>query len=130
MYVLRIRRNQHSNTAGVSMILQGADLLWLLSRSLIVENDSTNAIFWVFHVDYWPWKLQFCNNKVKALSSHIHVTSLHVIRSANSLTNVIAEKRADRYSPWAASIASSFSLSSHIALIPNLLGVFVICLFS
>lgn len=59
MYVLRICRDQHSNTAGVSTILQGADLLWLLSRSLIVENDSTNAIFWVFHVDYGHGSFSF-----------------------------------------------------------------------
>lgn len=46
--------------------------------SLIVENDSSNAITWILQKDNIPWKLQYFFNEIRWLSSLIQAVYRHV----------------------------------------------------
>eukprot|EP00268_Persea_americana_P036637 TRINITY_DN3614_c1_g1_i6.p1 TRINITY_DN3614_c1_g1~~TRINITY_DN3614_c1_g1_i6.p1 ORF type:complete len:138 (-),score=27.70 TRINITY_DN3614_c1_g1_i6:344-757(-) len=50
---------------------------------LAVESDSLNAISWVSSSAMFPWKFQFYLNEIRALSSSIQVSFIHVGRTGN-----------------------------------------------
>ena len=68
----------------------------------MVESDSLNAISWVSSSAMFPWKSQFYLNEIRALSSSIQVSFIHVGRAANGFADSLAKQGVDRSSNFLA----------------------------
>ena len=86
-----------SNEAEVVAFLEAIRIFTSTSsRSrLVVESDSLNAISWVSSSAMFSWKFQFYLNKIRALSSSIQVSFIHVERAANGFANSLAKQGVD-----------------------------------
>ena len=71
-----------------------------------MESDSFNAIAWVSKRMTNHWKFYFQLNEIRELSIGINVSFYHEVRSANSMTDVLAKQGVDRLLPWVGVITS------------------------
>lgn len=114
-----------SNEAEALAILEA---LRIFSRSfygsLILENDSSNAMSWVSQDTCKPWKLHFYFNEIKYQVARFHVI-FHQLRSANGFLDTSAKQGVDRVVPWEV-LMQTFVFRLRIYISDTLLFVVVV----
>lgn len=71
---------------------------------MIIESDPSNPIHWVPLVERSLWRFHLYLNKIKILSSSIHVSFSLVRGSTNGVVDVLTKQRVDRAIPLEALI--------------------------
>lgn len=84
-----------SKEAEILSILEMLRLFTVLFRQpLIVESDSLNAISWASNAAKGPWKVYFCLDEIKFLSSELDVEFRRILPSVNEEADVFAKRGA------------------------------------